>query len=54
MHNVVVVVVIDIIMGIVDKADGADGADGAPDLYNAVIAYNAKLTEYSLFHRPAI
>ena len=54
MHNVVVVVVIDIIMVIVDEADGADGADGAPNLYNAVIAYNAKLTLYSLPHRPAI
>ena len=50
MHNVVVVVVIDIIMVIVDEADGADGA---PNLYNAVIAYNAKLTVYSLFYLPA-
>ena len=51
MHNVVVVVVIDIIMVIVDEANGADGA---PNLYNAVIAYNEKLTVYSLFYRPAI
>ena len=54
MHNVVVVVGINIIMVIVDEADGANRADGAPNLYNAVIAYNAKLTVYSLFHRPAI
>ena len=54
MRNVVVFVFIDIIMVIVNEADGADRADGAPNLYNAVIAYNAKLTVYSLFHRPAI